>query len=198
MRGNIVDRGFFMQANAYIRESIKNNRDMMKELELVRALNLPEWCIAAGYVRNYVWDHLHNCTVRTPLNDIDVIYYDPADLSESREKEWERILQRELPLNWSVKNQARMHIRNHEQPYTSIEDAMKRWPETATATGIRLTEDNELVWIAPHGDDDLFNLVVRRSPFFKDRHAFAERTANKKWLEQWPKLRVVEDKHDFS
>src|SRR5712664_2713902 len=31
----------------------------MEQLRSVRTLDLPDWCIAAGFVRNRVWDHLH-------------------------------------------------------------------------------------------------------------------------------------------
>ena len=31
----------------------------MEQLRAVRELALPDWCIAAGFVRNRVWDHLH-------------------------------------------------------------------------------------------------------------------------------------------
>ena len=31
----------------------------MEQLRAVRSLDLPDWCIAAGFVRNRVWDHLH-------------------------------------------------------------------------------------------------------------------------------------------
>ncbi len=73
--------------------------------------------LAAGFVRNLVWDRLHGL-VATPFTDIDVIYFDPADLSRETENRYEaelRILAPEYP--WSVKNQARMHLRNGDKPY---------------------------------------------------------------------------------
>ncbi|MRE47150.1 hypothetical protein GII66_24395, partial [Escherichia coli] len=43
-------------------------------------------------------------------------------------------LRQQLPsLDWSVKNQARMHQRNGDYPYTSTRNALLHWPETATA-----------------------------------------------------------------
>lgn len=95
--------------------------------------------------------------------------------------------------NWSVKNQARMHIRNHDNPYTDVADAMKRWPETATATGVSLDSNGNLEIIAPHGLENLFDLVIRISPYFKDREYFYNRIANKKWTTSWPELIIVED-----
>mgnify|MGYP001461346440 CR=1 FL=1 len=56
------------------------NPNLLRDLHLVHSLGLPEACIAAGYVRNYIWDYLHGYTERTPLHDVDVLYYDPHDL----------------------------------------------------------------------------------------------------------------------
>jgi hypothetical protein len=65
---------------------------------------------------------------------------------------------------------------------------MKRWPETVTAIGITLGEDNKLRILSPHGLEDLFELIVRRSPYFKDYIYFQERVKNKDWLNIWPRL----------
>lgn len=56
----------------------------MECLQAVRALNLPDWFIAAGFVRNAIWDHLHSLPM-TPLNDVDVVYFDPDDCSLATE-----------------------------------------------------------------------------------------------------------------
>jgi hypothetical protein len=111
----------------------------MKDLSIIRELDLSEWYVAAGYVRNYIWDTLHSYPNRTPLNDIDVIYYNTDKLDEEIEKKYEQKLEQETGMSiWSVKNQASMHIRNGDKPYKSIEDAISQWPETVTTVGIRL------------------------------------------------------------
>jgi hypothetical protein len=132
------------------------NRNLFRDLEAVKSLGLPQWCIAAGYVRNCVWDDLHGFASRTPLNDVDVLYFDPTDLREEVEKTFEIALKEKVSdYNWSVKNQARMHIRNQDEPYTNVADAMKRWPETATSTGVSLDNNGNVTIIAPHGLEDL-------------------------------------------
>jgi hypothetical protein len=79
---------------------------------------------------------------------------------EETEKEYEHTLKDQFPeYNWSVKNQARMHLRNKESPYKSVEDAMKRWPETVTAIGLSLDQKNNIKIIVPHGLNDLFELI---------------------------------------
>ena len=80
----------------------------MEQLRAVRRLALPDWCIAAGFVRNRVWDHLHGIAPPRAPPDIDVLYYDAADLSKESEAKHERRLGEMLPgLPWQVRNQAR-------------------------------------------------------------------------------------------
>ena len=46
----------------------------LNALKCVRLLDLPECFMAAGFVRNFVWDNLHYKSELTPLNDADVIF----------------------------------------------------------------------------------------------------------------------------
>src|SRR5262249_60001440 len=95
----------------------------MEQLRAVRSLGLPDWCIAAGFVRNRVWDHLHGIAPPRPPVDIDVLYFDAADISKEREAQYEGELKRLLPeVPWQVRNQARMHVwkgvpPHHDTPF---------------------------------------------------------------------------------
>src|SRR5690606_24345583 len=121
-----------------------------------------------------------------------IVYYDPNNISMSLETELEASLLEKKPMyQWSIKNQARMHVKNNDHPFESVEDSMKRWPETATAVGITLNDTNEIRVIAPHGLDDLFNLVVRKSEFFRDEAYYRERVRSKGWSTYWPKLMIT-------
>lgn len=165
-----------------------------RDLELVQSLNLPYACIAAGYVRNFVWDQLHGYTKRTPLNDIDVIYFDKNNVSENFEKEIEAYLSEKTNCSiWSVKNQARMHVNNGDPPYHSISDAMSKWPETVTAVGMTKDEEGNIKVIAPYGVDDIFNMKVRRSPLFKNKEYVRKRVINKNWKNIWPMIEIEWD-----
>jgi len=86
-----------------------------------------------------------------------------------------------------------MHRHNGDRPYGSTEDAILRWPETATAIAIR-TEKSAIEIAAPHGLDDLFSLIVRPTPAFAGQEIgiFRERIRRKGWLDRWPLL-VVQD-----
>ena len=74
----------------------------MTVLSAARTLALPDWAIGAGFVRSAVWDHLHGFAARSELDDIDLIYFDPAQPEEAREKAFERRLREMAPgLPWS-------------------------------------------------------------------------------------------------
>ncbi|WP_440122217.1 nucleotidyltransferase family protein [Tenacibaculum sp. Ill] len=166
---------------------IKSDTWVLSILEAVRSLHLPDCWIGAGFVRNKVWDYKHN-NKRTSLNDIDVIYFNENDITKTRELALEKQLKTINPtVNWSVKNQARMHLRNGHSPYKNCYEAISYWPETATAIAVQLNTNNQIEFIAPHGLDDLFNLVVKPTPNF-DLITYRNRVTNKGWKDTWDKL----------
>ncbi|WP_211747692.1 nucleotidyltransferase family protein [Paenibacillus sp. Marseille-Q4541] len=170
-----------------------NQPQIVDDLKRVRELRLPQACIAAGYVRNRVWDELHEYKSPTPLNDIDVIYYDPEHVDEWTDTKYEQQLQSgQIGRNWQVKNQARMHEYNMDPPYQSVEDAMRYWPETATAVAIRLNDQDELEIIAPFGLTDLFEMNVKKSPYFRNTALYKQRVFEKEWLDHWPLLLMMD------
>lgn len=86
-------------------------------LRAAARLDLPQCWIAAGFVRNRVWDTLHGHGVASPLDDLDVVYFDPGRPDRAQEKAHEAALARAAPgVRWSVRNQARMHTRNGVAP----------------------------------------------------------------------------------
>jgi hypothetical protein len=175
---------------------IRGDTSMLTALDAVRSLELKDGWITAGFVRNRVWDHLHDFPAMTPLNDIDVIYFDAERLDEAFEKRMEAELNRLLPgLPWQVKNQARMAERNGDPPYHSIDDALEHWCETPTAVGVRLHHDGDIQVTAPLGLDDLFDMVVRPTPFaLAHPHKLAQykdRMIKKNWPQLWPKVKVL-------
>ena len=163
-------------------------------LRTVAALGLPDCWIAAGYLRNPIWDRLHGYAEATPLNDLDVVYFDPEDHSKERDEALEEELRKLSPgLPWSIRNQARMHNHNGDRPYTSTEDALRHWLETVSAVGIRLTGTGELELLAPFGFDDVFELTVRPTPHARDVRpaAYRARMARKNWPAIWPSVTVL-------
>ena len=174
---------------------IKDDQWMMEILQAAKSLNLPDWWICAGFVRSKIWDTLHHFNERTPLPDIDVIFFDPVNTDEFEEKKLEKELKSRMPcVPWSVKNEARMHIRSNMLPYSSSVDAISKFPETATALGVKLDENDNVILAAPWGISDLVNLEVKPTHFFtetKERAAIYEkRTAKKTWKSTWYQLKI--------
>ena len=180
-----------------IMKLIKEDVWMMDILKTAKALQLPEWWICAGFVRSKIWDNLHGFEKRTRLEDIDVIYFDPTNLDESIEKKYEDILKDlKMDIPWSVKNEARMHLKNNIQPYQSCVDAISKFPETATALGVKLNERDDIILTAPCGIDDAINGIIKPSPNFLNSmeaiEIFEARLLQKNWKQKWPMLQIVE------
>ena len=168
---------------------------MMDILRSAQSLNLPDWWVCAGFVRSKIWDVLHEFNERTPLPDIDVIYFDPSNVDEEIEKSYENILKQHQPtIPWSVKNQARMHTVNNDRPYSSSTEAIAKFPETATALGVKLDEEGKIVLTAPHGIEDVVNFNIRPTPYFSETEErmeyYHQRVRKKNWKSVWHKVEV--------
>lgn len=114
-----------------------------------------------------------------------MIWFDPQRCAASYDHAAQAALQQLDPtVQWSVKNQARMHTRNGDRPYLSSNDAMRYWPETATAVAVRLGPGDTCEVAAPLGLDDLFRLIIRPTPRFSTEKLdiFQDRFSAKNWL----------------
>ena len=101
-----------------------------------------DWLVGGGVIRTLVWDHLHGQAESASGGDVDLVYFDPADLARTCEAVYEAELRRALPdVDWDVKNQAAVHLWypkrfGHEiRPIVSVEDGVARFPETAKPAG---------------------------------------------------------------
>lgn len=170
-------------------EIIESDVWMLGILKTINDLNLNDCWIGAGFVRNKVWDVQHG-KARTELNDIDVIYFEKSKPNKKYDLQIESTLRKlNSNLNWSVKNQFRMHTRNGHKEYTDCNDAITFWPETATSIAVRLNSNNQIEYIAPYGLEDLFNLLVMPTPKF-DLTIYKHRIKKKRWKEKWDKLEI--------
>ena len=160
-------------------------------IALAADLGLKDWCLAAGFVRNLVWDKLHGYEEATPLNDIDLIYYDKSYCSEIIDRTIEKKLKEKTDLPWSVKNQARMHMRNDDAPYHSTSDAMSYWVEVETAVGVRLAANGLFELVAPFGIESLFEYTVTINDKRRKYDDFIIRIQSKRWLQHWPMLKII-------
>ena len=163
----------------------------MQALNLAADLKLSDWCIAAGFVRNLVWDKQHGHSQLTPLNDIDLIFFDKINPIEEIDVQLEESLRLQTKMPWSVKNQARMNVRNGDKPYQSTSHAMSYWVEIETAIGARLDHNAQVELIAPFSYQALFSKTITMNPNRPKPTEFQTRIDNKRWLEIWPNLKVV-------
>lgn len=166
----------------------------MAQLQLVRDIGPAGAFVAAGFVRNRVWDALYEHNVPYPEADIDVVFFCRGDSSKDRDMAVEAALHQADPSSdWQVRNQARMHDFGGHKPFTSLDHALTHWAETATSVSVRLDAADQLHFIAPMGFEDLERHILRITPVMKacDPKGFDKRLAAKGWLERWPNLTVV-------
>ena len=169
-------------------------------LGAARDCNPPDWLVGAGVIRNLVWDHLHGYQTPTPLADVDVIFFDPTDLSPARDHAVQEQLAGRMPsVQWEATNQAAVHLWYEEvfgfavPPFQSSEEAVATWPETATSVAVRLLANDELHMVAPCGLADLFGLVLRRNPSRVTREQFQQRLRSKQISQKWPRVQIIQD-----
>ncbi len=176
----------------FIISIIENNTSVYNILSILRNENESLY-LGGGVVRNIIWDYLHGFNDPTPIEDVDVMYYDSQNVDKAFDMKIENHLKAIKPNTlWSVKNQGRMHIANNEQQYSSLEDALTKFPETVSAILVRLKKDNSYEFIAPFGYDDLFRLIVRPTPHFMSKiNDYRDRINQKNWKENWNHLEVL-------
>jgi hypothetical protein len=177
---------------------------LLDVLRTVRDEGVPDAWVGAGALRDMVWGRRYGpgfdpATVR----DVDVAFFDPADLSPANdERVTERLRGCRPDVPWEAINQAAVHRWYADvfggppiAPLTSIADAIGTWPETATAVAVRLVRE-ELEVCAPLGLADLLGGVWRWNPRRVPRERSLERLARHRPWERWAGVTVIPP--DFS
>lgn len=174
-------------ASRYVQELLRRDSQSMQFLNAIELVSDQELWLVGGAVRNLVWDDKHNFPKRTPLSDVDVVYFDPKNLDESHESDIKSQLLTRLPkVNWEVRNQARFSAKYRGDPGASLREAIRSFPETSSAVAVRLSSGTIEI-MSPAGLEDLVSLVVRpTSEEMRDR--VIERSDLKSWPDTWPKL----------
>ena len=176
-----------------ILDSVRKNPDMMAILTIIRNLELKDFWLAAGSVRNFIWNLLSEKPAFDRETDVDVIFFDP-DVSYEETLAIENQLKKDFPqYQWELKNQVYMHQHSpHTAPYSSSCDAMSKYPERCTAVGLRLNGDSALELFAPYGLEDILTFQISPTPHFLDNEdrmkLYQERLSKKKWQEKWKNL----------
>ena len=176
-----------------ILETFRENSDMMAILTIIRDLGLKDSWLAAGSVRNFIWNLLSDKSPFDSETDVDVIFFDP-DVSYEETVSLEKKLREDFPqYQWELKNQVYMHLHSpYTVPYTSSRDAMSKYPERCTAIGLRLHANATLELFAPYGLEDILKFQVSPTPRFLENEdrmkLYQDRLSKKNWQEKWKNL----------
>ena len=182
-----------MKNKQEILDSVRENSDMMAILTIIRDLELNDSWLAAGSVRNFIWNLLSDKPAFDCETDVDVIFFDP-DVSYEETLAIESKLKEDFPqYQWELKNQVYMHQHSpHTAPYRNSCDAMSKYPERCTAIGLRLHSDATLELFAPYGLEDILSFQVRPTPHFLENEdrmkLYQKRLSKKNWQEKWKNL----------
>ena len=176
-----------------ILDSFRENPDMMAILTIIRDLELNDSWLAAGSIRNFIWNLLSDKPAFDRETDVDVIFFDP-EVSYEETLAIENKLREDFPeYQWELKNQAYMHQHSpHTEPYVNSCDAMSKYPERCTAIGLRLHADATLELFAPYGLEDILNFQVSPTPHFLENDdrmkLYQQRLSKKNWQVKWKNL----------
>ena len=182
---------------AAVAHIVRRTTWLCEALKVVRDAAPAGAYVAAGAVRDTVWNFVTGRPCSAPEGDVDVVYWSDAEGPDAS-RAHEARLRAVLPdLDWEVTNQATVHLwhwRAQGQriaPHESVADGLATWPETATAVGVRLTVEGELDVLAPLALADLLGLRLRHNAARAEADVFWSRVESKRWLQRWPELRVV-------
>ncbi|MBY0014255.1 nucleotidyltransferase family protein [Paenibacillus typhae] len=171
---------------------------LMDVFRRARFLEPLPYYVGAGYLVQTVWNQLTGRPAEYGISDIDLVYFDPADLSFEAESEQIAEGRKQfngVPVPLDIKNQARVHLWYENkfgirlQPYSSLEAAIDSWPTTVTSLGARLEPSGEWRIYAPFGLADLYSLTVRPNKALISEAVYRSKT--EKWHSKWPELQII-------
>ncbi|YAF98430.1 MAG: nucleotidyltransferase family protein [Nodularia sp. CChRGM 3473] len=159
-------------------------------LPAIAQLNLPNWWLAGGAVRNTVWHSIFGQKCGLFIKDFDIAFFDESG-NRSQELAAKAHLTEQFPNHqFDIKNQASFaRWRFGSRLYTSTEDGIQDWLHTATAVGVRVDLQGQWQFFTPYGLDDLFGGVIRPTPVHinnPDAHNKAS-----EFLSKCPYLRLI-------
>lgn len=182
-------------------EIIKKNNNLMKVLDYIDKLNLPNYYIAAGSVFQTIWNYFDNVDLNNNIKDIDVIYYNNTNLDVNKDIEiCNKIVEfcnnNDLNYEIDVSNEARMHLwkKVHEnievEQYMNSEDAINYWIANMHAIGITKI-NNELYVYAPFGLSDIYSRTIRPIKHkYNSKELYDKKV--KSWSSRFDNLNIVE------
>jgi hypothetical protein len=191
--------GLDLDAARALGDLLRRNDWIMAALHDVERSGLPDAWIGAGALRDIVWGERYGRFDPADVRDIDVAFFDPADLSRERDLAAQRALADLADLPWEATNQAAVHTWYHDyfggppvEAFCCVHDAVATWPETATCVAVRLANTSTGIEVcAPHSLDDLLGGVWRTNPVRVTAEVSAARLARQRVRTRWPGVTIV-------
>lgn len=171
----------------------EKNETVTEILEIISEQRLPDAWFVAGSVYRNLWNIMCDYPIEFKT-DIDVAFYDPNMTYDESETLNKKIREAYPQFDWEIKNEFVMHIRNgyEKKRYSSTEDAVSKFPEVATAIGLRRHHGN-IEWLAPYGFNDLRNMIIRPTPTFVGSEDYFIRKRRKKLHDIYPKIKYKDE-----
>ena len=153
-----------MTTNNRLQEILANS-PVGAVLPAIAPINLPDWWLAGGAVRNTVWRSIFGEECQLFIKDFDVAFFD-ANGDRNQELEAKTALTEKFPQHlFDVKNQASFaRWRRGRKTFTSTEDGIMHWLHTTAAVGVKVDNNGEWRFFTPYGLEDLFNGIIRPTP----------------------------------
>lgn len=159
--------------------------------------HLPDWLLVSGVLYNAVWNRLTGRPSGYGVKDIDLFYFDAADLSWEAEDAVIRAaaLLEGLPAPVEIRNEARVHLwfeQRFGQPYpqlTSSAQALEYFAARTHAVGLRLDAAGKPDLVAPFGLDDIFSFRLTPNRVLDNRRTYEEKAARAR--KNWPEIEVM-------
>ncbi|MEM9106562.1 MAG: nucleotidyltransferase family protein [Pseudomonadota bacterium] len=187
----------FEQQKNVLFDIVRNEPLIMGPLETARGFALPQWRIVAGVIYNTVWNVLTGRPAGHGIRDVDLFYFDDADLSWDAEdrviKTGEQVFSgSSIPVE--IRNQARVHLWFPDKfgqevaPLENVDASLTRFSSKTHAVGLRLEEDGRLDLCAPFGLDHIFSFHVIPNRVLKNEPGYTAKA--ERALKVWPELTV--------
>jgi uncharacterized protein len=185
-----------VNTDAFLAATLRNPVNQIIVDELFH-LALPDAWLVSGCLVQTVWNGLTGRAVDHGIADYDIFYFDPDTSWAAEDAVIRRLHDRldALGVKIEARNQARVHLwyaEKHGLPYPPVARATEgidRFLTKNTQVGIRHAREGFDVY-APHGFDDIANMIVRPNPGPNFSAANYEAKAAR-WKKLWPELTVL-------